>query len=142
MASHFASRRFVFTVATASTLGAKVLHIFAHLPALETGDVLLWGLLFFAQDTALLLILRLLLDKQLLTTRWLQLVATTLATITTFLIYILATANISFFAIAGSELHWSNIGFVSDKSSRKVLLSGLALYTLVGLTVIVISWAA
>lgn len=142
IASRFASRRFIFAVATVSALGAKVVHIYAHLTALGTAQVLLWGLSFFAQDTALLLLLRLLLDEQLFSTRrWLQTAATTVATITTTLTYILAAVNISFFAVAGSEVHWRNIGFVGDKSSRKVLLSGLASCILVGAAMIAVSWA-
>jgi hypothetical protein len=42
----------------------KVLHIFAHLDALQTTDLLHWGMPFFAQDLALLLMLRLLVDER------------------------------------------------------------------------------
>ncbi|GJN69696.1 hypothetical protein PLICBS_003746 [Purpureocillium lilacinum] len=138
--TRFACRSFVFSLAAVSTIGAKAVHIYAHHTALNASDLLFWGSSFFTQDTAFLLFLRLLLDDRSFSTRrWLRVIAVTLATVVAIITYSLASTNISFFAVAGSEVHWRNIGFVGDKSSRKVLLSGLASSIIVGVALIALS---
>ncbi|OAQ62607.1 sulfatase domain-containingprotein [Purpureocillium lilacinum] len=141
--SRFAGRPFIFAIAAIAVLAAKSVHVYAHHTALSASDILLWLLSFFAQDTVFLILLRILLDDELCTTRrWIRGGATALATITSAVTYLLAAANISFFAAAGSEVHWRNIGFVGDKSSRKVLLSGLASSIAVGIVMVATSWLA
>ncbi|KAJ6447254.1 sulfatase domain-containingprotein [Purpureocillium lavendulum] len=139
--SRFACRTFVFSVAAVSTLCAKAVHVFAHHAALSTSDLFFWGSSFFAQDTAFLLLLRLALDDKFLASRrWLRFPVVALAVLLAAVTYGLASANVSFFAVAGSEVHWRNIGFVGDASSRKVLLSGLASSIAVGVALIAVSW--
>lgn len=141
VASRFANRRFLFAIAAVSVVGAKLVHIYAHLAALPTVELLLWGYSFFAQDTALLLFVRLLLGRWLLATgNWLQIVATTLAATIVAYVLALGTINISFFAVTGSEVHWRNIAFATDASSRAVLLTGLVSCAVVLSTLLIVSW--
>ncbi|KND91825.1 hypothetical protein TOPH_03368 [Tolypocladium ophioglossoides CBS 100239] len=141
LASRFANRRFLFATAAVSVIGAKLVHVYAHLTALPTVDVLLWGYSFFAQDTALLLFVRLLLDRSLLATgNWLQIVATALAATIVAYVLALGTVNISFFVVTGSEIHWRNIAFATDASSRAVLLTGLVSCAAVLCALLFVSW--
>ncbi|PNY25502.1 Uncharacterized protein TCAP_04557 [Tolypocladium capitatum] len=141
IASRFANRRFLFSTAAVSVVGAKLVHIYAHLSALPTAHVLLWGYSFFAQDTALLLFVRLLLDRLLLATgNWLPVVATAAAATIVAYVLALGAVNISFFAVTGSEIHWRNIAFATDASSRAVLLAGLFSCATVLCTLLSVSW--
>lgn len=143
VASRFANRRLVYSIAAVSILGAKWIHIYAHITALPPADMARWGLSFFAQDTALLLILRLLLDAELpvfAAVGCLRFLATTLACLITLVQHMLASINISFFVVAGSELHWRNIGLAGDSSSWSLLLTGLVSCSIAFGIILVIGW--
>ncbi|KAL6353703.1 hypothetical protein LRP88_12691 [Fusarium phalaenopsidis] len=43
----------------------------------------------------------------------------------------LGIVSVSFYLVAGSEIHWRNIGFVADPAARTVLLSGLMTFIVV-----------
>ncbi|KAK7426228.1 hypothetical protein QQZ08_007258 [Neonectria magnoliae] len=43
----------------------------------------------------------------------------------------LGIISVSFYIVAGSEIHWRNIGFVADPTSRAILLSGLMTFIVV-----------
>ncbi|KAG8407854.1 hypothetical protein J3458_020167 [Metarhizium acridum] len=142
-ASRFANRRLVFSIAAVSILGAKWVHIYAHITALPTAEMARWGLSFFAQDTALLLMLRLLLDAELplfAAVGCLRFLATSLACVITFVQHVLASINISFFVVAGSELHWRNIGLAGDSSSWSVLLTGLVSCSIAFVAILIVGW--
>ncbi|KAG5916577.1 hypothetical protein E4U42_007593 [Claviceps africana] len=143
VASRFANRRLVFSVAAVSILSAKCIHIYAHITSLAPADVALWGPSFFVQDTALLLALRLLLDAELpafAAIACLRASATTLACFITAVQHVLASINISFFLVAGSELHWRNMGLAADSSSWSVLLTGLVSCSGVFGVILVTGW--
>lgn len=140
VASRFASQQFIFTVAALSVICAKLVHIYAHLAALSLGVILQWGLSFFFQDTLLLLFLRYLLDQQAFSSRWVRIPATLVAVLICFFVLALGTVNISFYALAGTEVHWRNVGFVGDKTSRKVLVSGLFSSAITGTVILGVSW--
>ncbi|KAF4505948.1 hypothetical protein G6O67_007843 [Ophiocordyceps sinensis] len=112
------NRRFAFAISTVAILGAKAVHIVAHHDALPTSDLLAWGISFFAQDTVLLLFLRLLVDRHARQVRW-------LAALLTALVLVLASVSISFFAVAGSELQWRNMALAGDSGSWKMMMTGL-----------------
>lgn len=142
-ASRFANRRLVFSIAAVSILSAKWIHIYAHITALPPTEMVRWGLSFFAQDTALLLMLRLLLDAELplfAAVGCLRFLATSLACVITFFQHALAAINISFYVVAGSELHWRNIGLAGDSSSWSVLLTGLVSCSIAFMVILVIGW--
>ena len=52
------SRRYFYTLAFWSLVGAKILHLYAHIHSLSLQKFLLWGPSFFYQDVLLLLLLR------------------------------------------------------------------------------------
>ncbi|CAM1501401.1 Fc.00g105630.m01.CDS01 [Cosmosporella sp. VM-42] len=137
--SRCANRRFVFAIAGVAVVGAKLVHVYAHLPALSTSDILHWGLSFFAQDAILLLIVHLLLENR-PARGLLRFLSTAAASITVVTVLALASFSISFFAIAGSELHWRNIGFIGDASSRKMLAAGIIPCFLTFVSILVVSW--
>ncbi|PNY28528.1 Lipoteichoic acid synthase-like YvgJ [Tolypocladium capitatum] len=128
VAPRLVNRRFAFTIAAVAVLAAKLLHVFAHLNALQTTDLVRWGISFFAQDSALLLVLRLLVDGHpglFAAARWLGVVATIVASVMVSLVLLLATISISFFMVAGSELQWRNVAVAGDSSSWRMMLTGL-----------------
>ena len=141
--SRLASRRFSFALATVSILSAKFVHIYAHTAALSPVDIFRWGLSFLAQDTALLLGLRLLLSMEpalCATVNSLRLLATIIACLVTFVQLQLAAISVSFFIVVGSELHWRNIGLAVDPSSWSMLLTGLLTYFITSSAVFLVSW--
>ncbi|KAK7420344.1 hypothetical protein QQX98_002767 [Neonectria punicea] len=136
-----ANRRFLLAIAAVSILSAKAAHIYAHFAALSTTDVFRWGLSFFAQDAVLLLVLRLLIDKDVFgLVPWVRVIAPAVASVVVVFVLVLASCNISFFVVAGSELHWRNIGFAGDASSLKLLLTGLLSCLLVGAALLAVSY--
>ncbi|KAG5955972.1 hypothetical protein E4U57_002979 [Claviceps arundinis] len=143
VASRFVNRRLVFSIAVVSILSAKWVHIYAHITALPPAELIRWGLSFFAQDTALLLMLRVLLDAELplfAAVNCLRIVATTWACSIAMMQLMLASINISFYIVAGSELHWRNIALASDSSSWSLLLTGLASCSITYVIIIFFSW--
>ncbi|KJZ75314.1 hypothetical protein HIM_05240 [Hirsutella minnesotensis 3608] len=132
LVSRFADRRFAFAFAVVSVLGAKFFHVYAHLDALPAADLFQYGPSFFAQDTIFLLALRILLDAQLyVTTRWVRLLAKTLASFLVGFVALLASVSISFFLVAGLELHWRNVSTAGDSSAWGMLLTGLVSFIVV-----------
>ncbi|KND88291.1 hypothetical protein TOPH_07091 [Tolypocladium ophioglossoides CBS 100239] len=144
MASRFANRRFVFAFAATSVLCAKAVHIYTHMSALSEVHLLRWGYSFFAQDMALLIIVRLLLDGWLFssaTANLLRLFALALAALFITYVAALGVITVAFFAVAGSEIHWRNIAFASDASSRALLLSAFVSFALVLCALLAVAWA-
>ncbi|KND92034.1 Lipoteichoic acid synthase-like YvgJ, partial [Tolypocladium ophioglossoides CBS 100239] len=142
VAPRLVNRRFAFTIAAVAVLAAKVVHVFAHLNAIQTADLLHWGISFFAQDSALLLVLRLLVDGHpglFAMARWLGVAATIVASAMVSLLLLLATISISFFITAGSELQWRNIAMAGDSSSWRMMLTGLLSCVLVFATFLVMA---
>jgi hypothetical protein len=52
------ARRYFFTLAFLSLFSAKLLHLYAHLYSLPAPRFFLWGITFFFQDVAILLLFR------------------------------------------------------------------------------------
>lgn len=122
VAARFANRRYVFALAVVSVLAAKAVHIDAHLDALSSSDMLQWGPSFFFQDSVLLLGIRAMLFAQ---GRCAGGIGTTLSSLMVLLCLMLAGINISFFAVAGNELHWRNVAVAGDSNSWSTLVTGL-----------------
>ncbi|RFU76006.1 sulfatase domain [Trichoderma arundinaceum] len=140
LASRFANRRFAFAVATVSIFSAKGVHIYTHLSALPVVHLVQWGYSFFAQDVALLVLVRLLLDPWLTEgSGWLRTATMTLASIIITYLITVGVVTVSFFAVCGSEIHWRNIGLAGDASSFAMFLSGLASFLLVLFTVLFVA---
>ncbi|KAL7782931.1 alkaline-phosphatase-like protein [Trichoderma ceciliae] len=118
MALRLLNRRFAFAIAAVATLSAKSVHIYAHLDALPKKDLLLWGLSFFSQDTALLLVIRMLLDH------CMGIGLSVLVTFVVFSLHCTATISESFFFTTGIELQWRNIALAKDSSSWATLSAG------------------
>lgn len=139
--SRFANRRFVFAVAAVAIIAAKLTHLFVHFSALSTSDIIRWGPTFFSQDLSILLVLRFLLDGPMFASlRWLRYIVSTLAAFAILFVLSLASISISFFFVAGSELHWRNIGLANDKSSMKMLMTGLFACALTLFGIAFMSW--
>ncbi|RCI13621.1 hypothetical protein L249_5576 [Ophiocordyceps polyrhachis-furcata BCC 54312] len=121
--ARFADRRISLALAAAAILSAKLVHVYAHADALPAHALLFWGPSLFAQDTLLLLLLRLLLDGRLPVPA--RPVASAVASAVAVLVTLLAGISISFFTVAGLELHWRNLGAAADVSAWRMLLTGL-----------------
>ena len=145
IASRFANRCLAYSVGAISILGSKCIHIYAHISALPKPELMRWGLSFFVQDTALILVLRLLFDAQMplfAAYRYVRYLATTVGSLLVLFHLLLATINIGFYIMTGSELHWRNIGFAGGGGSGSwgVLLSGLFSCGLALAVLLLISW--
>ncbi len=137
VAARFANRRFVFALAVVSVVAAKAVHIDAHVDALSPSDMLQWGPSFFFQDSLLLLLIRAMLFAQ---GPWAAVIGTTLSSILILVSLALASINISFFAVAGNELHWRNIALAGDSSSWSTLLTGLFSLSVTLVAILIASW--
>ncbi|PHH87297.1 hypothetical protein CDD83_9056 [Cordyceps sp. RAO-2017] len=139
----FLAVRFAFAFAAASILGAKVVHVYAHLDALAASDVVAYGISFFAQDVFLLLSLRLLLDSlSHLTLRSVRLFVAALVSLVILASFFFASISISFFLVTGTELHWRNAGVAGGSGSFGMLLTGLFSLGVVTAAILVVAWLA
>ncbi|KAL3293862.1 sulfatase domain protein [Colletotrichum asianum] len=146
MGSRFSNQRFVFSLAALAVLGAKFVHIKSHLSALPTVHLVNWGYSFFAQDFVLFIILRLLLGGWLSSNRnndggLLRRAAAFASWLFIGFVIGLNLVGICFFAMSGSEIHWSNIGLAGDAAGRALLLTGLFTFALVCAVLAVLAWA-
>ncbi|KAH6611072.1 sulfatase domain [Trichoderma cornu-damae] len=139
-AARFANRRFLFAVGVVAITSSKLVHIYAHITAIASRSILQWGLTFFTQDTAFLVLVRLLLDTEIYPWRWLRILLTTLASLLVLIVLALAAINNSFFVVAGAEPHWRNAGLASNASSWKLAVTGLFTCLVVLAVILVISW--
>ncbi|PHH86326.1 hypothetical protein CDD83_10412 [Cordyceps sp. RAO-2017] len=138
--SRFGDRRFAYAVAAAAVLAAKFLHVYAHLEALPEYYLTRWGPSFFTQDTVFLLGLRLIMDvRPSITKGWLRAVTKLVVSTLVAFVTLLATISISFFMVAGLELHWRNIGTAGDSSAWRMLLTGLVSFAVVLVGIILIA---
>jgi hypothetical protein len=130
--SRILSRKFTFAVSAISLIGAKLVRIYAHLNALTTGEVVLWGLSFFFQDAFVLLILFQLVDVHTFgSSRNLSFWTAAVASGTAAILLLLAAISISFFAVSGSELRWHNVSVAVDSSWWAMLPSVLSSFAAV-----------
>ncbi|KAJ3459471.1 hypothetical protein MRS44_015544 [Fusarium solani] len=139
--SRFANRRFFFTFAALAVWNAKITHIHAHLSAVPAHQLRQWGYSFFAQDVAILVLIRLLLD------RWVVGLAFVSRLAIYFLTSIIILYNaalgiiaVSFYLVAGSEIHLRNVSLPTDPSSRALILSGSLSFTAVLSLTLLFSW--
>ncbi|PQK13325.1 hypothetical protein BB8028_0004g02560 [Beauveria bassiana] len=121
LASRFFNARFVYSLAVVCTLAAKTTHIRAHLSALRTIDLFLWGPTFFFQDLIFLLALRWVCDLN--TSKWrLYKVYQLFAACVSLGLFVLATASMLFYSIAGTQLHWRNAAFDCCSIPTRIVL--------------------
>ncbi|KAI8665282.1 hypothetical protein LRP88_04205 [Fusarium phalaenopsidis] len=132
LVSRLANRRFVFALAVLAVCGAKGAHLHNHRFSVAPKRMVLFFFSFFTQDILLLLLIRLLLSH------WtpsspgrLRILISALTTVLISYNVSLGIVSVSFYLVAGSEIHWRNIGFVADPAARTVLLSGLMTFIVV-----------
>ncbi|EGX89322.1 sulfatase domain protein [Cordyceps militaris CM01] len=121
-------RAFVFSLATTSILASKCLHIYIHAQVLSRGELIQWLPSLFAQDTAIVLLLRFLLDNKALGRfggGWFRFLATAFSTLVALVQLFLAVSNISFYLMIGGEPRWRNAGLVADSNTWAIMLTGL-----------------
>ncbi|GKU22311.1 unnamed protein product [Fusarium langsethiae] len=139
LASRLANRHFIFTFAVLAILAAKLSHIHSHRNAVATSRLLTFFGTFFIQDIVLLVTIRLLLEPP-LTAKIAQYITATLAGLLIAYNVTLAVISVTFYLVAGSEIHWQNINMVSDPTSRAIFLSGLVTMILVLAALLLVSW--
>ncbi|PHH70641.1 hypothetical protein CDD82_7002 [Ophiocordyceps australis] len=142
--SLFASRcasRLVFSIAAIAVITSKFLHVYAHADAFQTSDIMRYGVSFWFQDVAFLLMLRCLLDIQAVASRpSIRFFCMALTSMLVGSVLMLQVISIGFFMVAGSELHWRNIGVAGDSSSWTMLLTGLFSCSIVFFSTFVLAW--
>jgi len=117
------TRQFIFAIATVALLGAKLLHIYAHLDALQLHTILAFGWSFFFQDTIVLLLFRVLLDQGIF-----ALCASFLVSV---LLLLMSAGSMAFYITAGTELRWKNMKAIHDPSAFKMLATGIVMLLIV-----------
>ncbi|PHH80110.1 hypothetical protein CDD80_2798 [Ophiocordyceps camponoti-rufipedis] len=122
--TRFPDRRFALGLAASGLVSSKLVHIYAHADAVPLQALVLWGPSLFGQDTVLLLLLRLLLDNGLLPAP-VRASVSAVAVSVCVVVGAMASISVSFFTVAGLELHWRNVGAAVDLSALRMLLTGL-----------------
>ncbi|KAF4471406.1 lipoteichoic acid synthase yvgj [Fusarium albosuccineum] len=139
--SRFANRRFFFTFTALAVWSSKIVHVHDHLSAVPAHQFRQWGYSFFAQDVAILVFIRLLLDHWIAGLPILSRVAITLVNSIVMLYNAgLSIISISFYLVAGSEIHLRNVSLPTDPSSRALILSGSVSFTIVMTVTFCLSW--
>lgn len=131
VASRLFTRQFIFAIACVAVLSAKLLHVYAHLDALQLHTVFGWGWSFFFQDTVFLLLLRLLLDFGVF--------ATCIGFVISALLLLMGSGSMAFYITAGTELRWKNMKAIHDPSAFKMLATGIVMLLIVMAVLFVIS---
>ncbi|KAF4998756.1 hypothetical protein FGRMN_2920 [Fusarium graminum] len=139
-ASRLANRRFIYTFTVLAVVTAKLAHIHSHRSAVAPSRLFTFFGTFFIQDIIVLLLIRLLFDPWFYPTAIVQLVTTGLAGLLIVYNVALSLISVTFYIVSGSEIHWTNIGLVSDPTSRAIFLSGLVTMMLVVSVLVAISW--
>jgi hypothetical protein len=120
------NERFAFTFVAFSIIISKIIHIVANERGLPRRHLALWSFSFVTQDLILLLLLRYSIDRSNRKNNALHVPLKVGALAVMAFSAAVSLVNISFFAYTGSEVRWRNVSFVSESSSRSVLMSGLA----------------
>lgn len=123
VASRLFTRQYIFAIASVAILSAKLLHIYAHLDALALHTLLGWGWSFFAQDTVVLLLLRLLVDQ--------GIIALCVSFAIAALLLLMGSGSMAFYITAGTELRWKNMKAIHDPSAFKMLATGIVMLLIV-----------
>ncbi|KPM42478.1 hypothetical protein AK830_g4053 [Neonectria ditissima] len=140
LASRFANRRLIFTFAALAVWSAKVVHIYNHMSAIPAHQLRLWGTSFFAQDVGLLILIRLLLDHWVVGLDKLRFVVNAITAILVSYVVAISIIAVSFYIVAGAEVHWRNVAVVTDASSRAIMLSGIISFIVVVCLTLLFSW--
>ncbi|SPJ88881.1 related to sulfatase [Fusarium torulosum] len=130
--SRFANRRFFFTFTALAIWSAKIVHIYDHQEAVHPHLLREWAYSFVSQDIAIITLFRLLLDH------WIVGLPFPIRLLITFFNGLLMLYNaavgivfVSFYLVAGSEIHLRNVSLPTDPSSRALMLSGSLSFALV-----------
>ncbi|KAI5455822.1 alkaline-phosphatase-like protein [Mariannaea sp. PMI_226] len=130
VASRLATRRFIFTLVALALCGAKAAYLHNHRFSVAPKRMFLFFFSFFTQDILLLLLIRLLLSHWLPSSPGkLRLFVTTITGWLVSYNVAISITSVSFYIVAGTEIHWRNIGFVADPASRAIILSGLMTFS-------------
>ncbi|KAF4969167.1 hypothetical protein FSARC_3543 [Fusarium sarcochroum] len=138
--SRIANRQFIFTFTVLAVIEAKLAHIHSHRSAVAPSRLFAFFGTFFVQDILVLLSIRLLLDRWLPTTKSLHILTTALTGLLILYNVALSIISVTFYIVSGSEIHWTNIGLVSDPTSRAIFLSGLVTLVIVVALLVFTSW--
>lgn len=129
--SQLLTRHFTFAIASVAILSAKLLHIYAHLDALQPHTIFGWGWSFFAQDTLFLLLFRVLIDQGVF--------ALCVAFLIAVLMLLMGAGSMAFYITTGTELRWKNMKAIHDPSALKMLATGIVMLLVVIAVLLAIS---
>ncbi|KAM0350551.1 hypothetical protein ACHAPU_003034 [Fusarium lateritium] len=135
------NRQFFFAFTALAVWSAKAIHIYAHIDAVNSHLLHRWGYSFIAQDVVVLTFIRLLLDQW--STNLPALLRFPILTLNAIFMLInagLGVVSVSFYVVAGSEIHLSNISLPTDPSSKALMLSGSLAFAGVICATIFLSW--
>ncbi|KAJ6166678.1 sulfatase domain protein [Penicillium chermesinum] len=117
------SRRYFYTLAFWSLIGAKILHLYAHLFSLSPQKFLLWGPSFFYQDVLLLLLLRICVQRL---SGPIAVLCALFVIPFSIIVSGMSAANFSVYVFTGAEIHWRQAKtFAGDGAAVRTLLTGL-----------------
>ncbi|KAA8648046.1 sulfatase domain protein [Aspergillus tanneri] len=133
------SRRYFFTVALFALLGAKILHLYAHIYSLPPSKFFCWGITFFFQDVCVLILIRIF--TQTIPWRPVAILAALVIIPFSLLMSGMASANTSFYVVTGAEIHWRQAKtFHGDAAAIRTLLTGLTGFLVVEGILLTAAW--
>ncbi|KAJ5170483.1 uncharacterized protein N7500_003266 [Penicillium coprophilum] len=132
------TRPFIFSLLIVSVTSSKLLHLFQHVSSLPGVQFALYFPTFFIIETLLCITAWGLLFK---ITGVKALLGTAVTVAITSLSFILASSQICFYFVTGSEIPWDGVTTVgSEPEGRKLMLSGLTSFLGAAGALLVISW--
>ncbi|KAJ6104440.1 hypothetical protein N7523_010760 [Penicillium sp. IBT 18751x] len=131
-------RPFFFSLLVVSAISSKALHLYQHGGSLDRARLILYFPTFFLQEGILFAAAWILLQRSSVV----RSVAGTIATsFIAFLTFILASSQIGFYFVTGSEVRWDAATSVgNDPEGRKLMLSGLRSFLGAAGLLVVLSW--
>ncbi|KGO77778.1 Alkaline phosphatase-like, alpha/beta/alpha [Penicillium italicum] len=138
IARHSFIRPFIVSLLVVSVTSSKVLHLLQHVSSLPGGQFALYFPTFFILETLLCVAAWALLFKF---TGLKSLLGTVVTVAITSLSFILASSQIGFYFVTGSEIRWDAATAVgNDPEGRKLMLSGLRSFLGAAVALLAISW--
>ncbi|EKV15770.1 Alkaline phosphatase-like, alpha/beta/alpha [Penicillium digitatum] len=131
-------RPFIVSLLVVSVISSKVLHLLQHASSLPGGQFALYFPTIFIFETLLCIVAWGLLFKS---TGVKSLLGTAVTVAITSLSFILASSQIGFYFVTGSEIRWDAATAVgNDPEGRKLMLSGLRSFLGAACALLVVSW--
>ncbi|KAJ5895240.1 hypothetical protein N7495_006931 [Penicillium taxi] len=133
-------RPYLLSLLAVSAVSSKALHLLQHFGSVPQTQLILFFPTFFIQEALLLGAVWFILQRS---TGLRSTLAVSIAAVLTLLTFILASSQIGFYLVTGSEVRWDAATSVgNDPEGRKLMLSGLKSFLAAAVVLLATSWVA